>query len=114
MKINDSNHSSGSIQSLCLMAQRLPGRLNAEQAAALIGCQTHDISSIIRAKLLRPLGSPQPNAVKYFSSAKLLEACNNERWLDRVTKAISQSRWKSAQAPIDNSAEKEEPGVATA
>ena len=76
----------------CLFSKRLPGRLNAEQAASLIGCQPHDIPALVRAKLLRPLGSPTPNAVKYFSSAKLLELCVDERWLGQVTRAISQSR----------------------
>ena len=81
----------------CLFSQRLPGRLNAEQAASLIGCQPHDIAAVVRAKFVRPLGNPTPNAVKYFSSAKLLAACADERWLDRVTRAISQSRRKSGQ-----------------
>ena len=81
----------------CLFANRLPGRVNAEQVAQLVGCQPHDIASLVRAKLLRPLGNPPPNAVKYFSSVKLLAACSDERWLDRVTKAISESRRASGQ-----------------
>lgn len=66
---------------------RLPGRLNAEQAARFIGCQPHDIPYLIRAELLKPLARGPRNPVKYFASVELLELCQSRAWLDAVTAA---------------------------
>jgi hypothetical protein len=56
-----------------LTTHRLSGRLNAEQAAFLLGFQSHDIPVLARAKLLEPLGKPVPNAPKYFAAVVLDE-----------------------------------------
>ena len=95
--MNGSNITNTANSNWGIFARRLPGRVNAELAAVLIGCQTHDIAALVRAKLLRPLGTPEQNSVKYFSSAKLLADCEYVRWLDRVTRAISQSRKRPTQ-----------------
>ena len=84
-----------------LYARRLPGRVNAEEAARLIGCKQHDISALIRLKLLKLLGGPQRNTVKYFASIRLLAGCQDEAWLSRVTVALAKSRQK----PIKDSRE---------
>lgn len=85
----------------CLFARRLPGRLNAEEAAKIIGCKQHDIATLIRLKLLKPLGGPRRNTVKYFAAVRLLAACQDETWLNRVTVALTESRQK----PIKDSSE---------
>ena len=59
-----------------------------EEAARFIGCQDHDIPILVRAGLLKPLGPVPPNAVKYFSKRKVLKLCDDDAWLDRVTKAL--------------------------
>ncbi len=46
---------------------RLPARLDMEQTADLLGFQKHDIPVLIKAKLISPLGSPAPNAPKWFA-----------------------------------------------
>ncbi|MGB0154575.1 MAG: hypothetical protein ACPGFB_11140 [Verrucomicrobiales bacterium] len=71
-----------------LNCRRLPGRLTAEQAAVLIGCQTHDIPILVKSKLIRPLGKPAPNATKYFSSAELEAKLVDEKWSSRVTDTL--------------------------
>jgi len=71
-----------------LNCRRLPARLNAEQCAAVIGVQVHDIPTLVRRGLLHPLGQVTANAVKYFSSAEIQELSKNRRWLDKVTKAL--------------------------
>ena len=68
--------------------RRLPCRLTAEEAAVLIGCCPHDIPILTRAGLIKPLGSPAPNSVKYFSSAKLEEKLADDNWSARVTNAL--------------------------
>jgi hypothetical protein len=71
----------------------LPARLTAEQAACVLNCQAHDIPILVSARLLKPLGNPQANAVKFFATADLLEAVKDRAWLVKVTNAVS-SHWR--------------------
>ncbi len=43
---------------------QLPARLTAEQTAWVLNCQAHDVPVLVAARLLKPLGTPQPNSVK--------------------------------------------------
>jgi hypothetical protein len=76
-----------------ILAGTVPGRLNAEQVAWLLGCQSHDVPVLVSARLLRPLGVPQPNSVKYFASADILEHRKDSAWLARMTNVLGQ-RWR--------------------
>jgi hypothetical protein len=71
---------------------RLPARLTVEQTARLCGFQNHDIPVLIKKKLLNPLGSNQRNSVRYFARSEIEEKCEDRKWLDRATKAISRSK----------------------
>ena len=75
-----------------LNLKTFPARLNAEQAAWLIGCQPHNIPALVAAKQLKPLGNAPANAVKYFCTAEVLELCKDRNWLARVTTVI-QNDW---------------------
>ena len=67
---------------------RLPARLDTQQAAQLLGFMEHDIPILIRAKLLKPLGSPaKPNCAKYFCASELENLARDRAWLDRASKA---------------------------
>jgi hypothetical protein len=77
---------------LVLLGQ-LPARLTAEQAAWVLNCQPHDVAILVMAKLLKPLGSPAQNSVKYFSTAEMLELSKDRTWLAKLTNAIGQY-WK--------------------
>ena len=81
-----------------LNCRRLPSRLNAEQVSALIGCNPHDIPALIRAGLLKPLGNPVPNSVKWFASCDLEEKVSDPKWCARVTTTIYDF-WKSKKIP---------------
>jgi hypothetical protein len=70
-----------------------PARLDAEQAAWYLGFQPHDIPVLIAADLLRPLGRPQHNAVKYFAAVELEALRSDHKWLGKATDAV-QSRWR--------------------
>ncbi len=48
------------------LLNQLPARLTAEQAAWVLNCQPHDVPILVAARLLKPLGNPPPNSVKYF------------------------------------------------
>jgi hypothetical protein len=80
------------IQDLLKMP-RLPGRINAEQTAILLGFQIHDIPVLVAAKLINPLGNPSQAAPKWFSSVEVETLRNDPKFLAKATKAIS-SRWQ--------------------
>lgn len=82
---------------LTLMGQ-LPARLPAEQAAWVLACQVHDVPVLVAARLLKPLGNPAPNAVKYFSTAEVLELSKDRAWLVKMTNTISQHWHRKNQA----------------
>jgi hypothetical protein len=71
----------------------LPARLTTEQAAWVLNCQAHDVPVLVSARLLKPLGSPQPNSVKYFAAAEIMELAKDRAWLAKMTNAVSQ-HWK--------------------
>ncbi len=75
-----------------LYVERLPGRLNAEQAAVLLGFQAHDIPTLVRAGLLKPVGGGPRNCVKYFHSTIIERNRLDERWHDKATKALLRRR----------------------
>ena len=75
----------------------LPARLTAEQAGWVLNCQTHDIPALINARLLKPLGNPAANAIKFFATADLLENTKDRTWLVKVTTTINQ-HWQHQNA----------------
>jgi hypothetical protein len=83
-------------QFLRLLGQ-LPARLTAEQAAWVLNCQTHDIPVLVAARLLKPLGNPQKNGIKFFSTLQLLELVKDQMWLVKVTNAVNQ-HWQKNNA----------------
>jgi len=70
--------------------RQLPVRLTAEQAAWVLNCQAHDIPILVTARLLKPLGNPPPNGIKFFSTADLLELTRDRAWLVKMTNAVTQ------------------------
>ena len=73
---------------MALLGQ-LPARLTAEQASWVLNCQAHDVPILVSTRLLKPLGSPQANAVKFFATADVLELAKDRAWLVKVTNAVS-------------------------
>jgi hypothetical protein len=69
----------------------------AEQAASLLGFMAHDIPILVKEGLLRPLGNPPGNAVKYFAASEIVQHADDQNWLSRATKALY-AHWKSANA----------------
>ena len=81
---------------LSLLGQ-LPARLTAEQAGWVLNCQSHDIPALIHARLLKPLGNPAANAVKFFATADVLEITKDRAWLVKVSNTICQ-HWQKQNA----------------
>jgi len=70
-----------------------PARLDVEQVAWLLGCQAHDVPVLVRARLLKPLGNPPPNARKLFAADEVLELSRDKSWLNKISNAIHES-WR--------------------
>lgn len=68
----------------------LPARLTVEQAAWVLNCQPHDVPILVSSKLLKPLGNPPPNGIKFFATMDLLELVKDRSWLAKMTNAINQ------------------------
>lgn len=77
---------------LSLLGQ-LPARLTPEQTAWVLGCQAHDVPILVAAKLLKPLGNPSANSVKYFAATEILENGRDRGWLSRVTATLGE-HWR--------------------
>jgi len=69
---------------------RPPARLTAEQVGWVLNCQPHDVPVLVAARLLKPLGNPLPNSVKYFATAELIELMGDRAWLAKMTTALGQ------------------------
>jgi hypothetical protein len=77
---------------LSLLGQ-LPLRLTSEQAAWVLNCQPHDISALVSLRILKPLGNPPANGIKFFATAEILENAKDRSWLGKLSGAITQ-HWK--------------------
>lgn len=80
-------------QKFLAIAGQLPARLTAEQTAWVLGCQLHDMPILIATRLLKPLGSPAQNSIKFFATVEVLTLSRERNWLTRMTAAIN-AHWK--------------------
>ena|SRR5690242_2006761 len=76
---------------------QLPARLTVEQAAWVLNCQPHDVPVLIAAKLLKPLGNPPANGIKFFATVDVLELVKDRSWLARMTNTVCQ-HWQKKNA----------------
>ena len=90
-------------QFLTLLGQ-LPARLTAEQAAWVLNCQPHDVPILVATKLLKPLGNPPANGIKFFATTDLLELAKDRAWLAKMTHTISQHWQKRNTRQKENAA----------
>jgi len=80
-----------------LNLRRLPAMLNVQQTAVLLGLAEHDIPMLIGVGLLKPLGDPPSNAVKYFASIQVLELAGEISRLAKMRNAIYE-HWRGKNA----------------
>jgi len=83
------------------LLNQLPARLTAEQAGWVLNCQPHDVPALMNARLLKPLGNPSQNSIKFFATADVLELAKDRTWLVKVTNTISQ-HWQHQNARKKN------------
>jgi hypothetical protein len=77
-----------------LTLRQSPARLNAEEAAWILGFSPHEIPMLIAARLLKPLGNPAHNGCKYFSADQLQQLRADSAWLNKASDAIMKY-WKA-------------------
>ena len=80
---------------------QVPARLHAEEVAWALNCHPDDIPKLVAVRLLKPLGNPQPNSVKYFAAVEIMEIRNDRAWLARITNALNQ-HWQKKNAAKQN------------
>jgi hypothetical protein len=73
----------------------------------VLNCQPHDVPVLVAARLLKPLGNPPPNCVKFFASLEVLELAKDRAWLAKLTNTLTQhwqhkNRRKRDHAPAVN------------
>jgi hypothetical protein len=81
-----------------LNLRRLPAMLNVAQTATLLSRAEHDIPLLVRAGILKPLGNPPPNAVKFFATIEVLELAEDRDALNHICEIIVQHWQKKNQA----------------
>jgi hypothetical protein len=86
-----------------LNLRRLPARLTVAITAALLNCGEHDIPVLISHGLLKPLGHPPPNAVKYFAPTYVLELAGDSERMGEITDTIHEY-WRGKNAARSNGA----------
>jgi hypothetical protein len=80
-----------------LNLRNLPARLTSEEAAWFLGFAPHAIPVLIAAGLLKPLGQPAPNAIKYFATTTICDLKQDAHWLFRASKEIMR-HWRTKNA----------------
>ena len=75
----------------------VPARLNAEETAWYLGFATHDIPVLVANGLLKPLGHPGDNAVKFFALVTLEPLRVDVKWLSRATDSML-DHWRKKNA----------------
>src|SRR5437773_10675112 len=65
-----------------------PARLTMEESAWALGFSAHEIPVLIAGKLLKPLGNPAPNTMKWFAADTVEELRHDLKWLSRATDAV--------------------------
>lgn len=80
-----------------LNLRRLPAMLNIQQTAVILGTGEHDVSALIRAGLLKSLGDPPVNAVKYFAAVEILELANDPTKLGKI-RSVLYRYWQTKNA----------------
>lgn len=85
--------------------ENLPARLTINPAGDLLGFQPYEMGILLKAKLLKPLGSPAQNGHKYFAKTDILRLTLDRDWLDKATRIVAkavQNRNKAKAAALNS------------
>lgn len=80
-----------------LQTTRLPARVDMLGASVLTGFSVAELSILVAAGILRPLGRIAPNSIRWFASRDLVEFAQDRERLDKACRIIQQ-HWKAKNA----------------
>jgi hypothetical protein len=86
---------------------RLQARLDARQVAKILNFSERDIPVLVQCGLLKPLGNPNTNAIKYFAATEIQELGQNATWLYEATEVIYDHGRKKESRKTINANERE-------
>jgi len=69
-------------------AVRLPGILEADEAAARLGVAPHAMPILLAADHIKPLGKPSDKSSKKFASDYVEGLAHDQKWLDKAVRLI--------------------------
>jgi hypothetical protein len=84
-------------QKFLALSGKLPARLMAQQVAWILNCQPYEVPILVGARLLKPLGNPAANSIKFFATSDVSELVLDRVWLVKMTNAIAQ-HWQQKNA----------------
>ena len=90
-------------QTNLLQLLRLPARLTVEETSWFLGVSPKDISTLVAAKLLKPLGHPPANGQKFFAACELERLRNDADWLAKASDTLVR-HWRKRNSSIPKSA----------
>lgn len=70
------------------LTSQMQARLTVEQVAWMLNCPPHSIAALNADRLLKSLGDPPVNGIKFFCTAEVQELIKNGSWLAKVTNSI--------------------------
>jgi len=89
---------SKSVVQIHAIPTRVQARLDAQQAAWILGFSEHDIPVLIRCGLLKPLGDALARSARnYFAAVDIARLGESPEWLHDATQAVSQN-WQTKNA----------------
>jgi hypothetical protein len=88
----------------CWASKNIPARISVEKTATLLGFSADDLTILMAAGHLEPLGRPAPNAPKYFSAIEIMSLGADRAWLDKAPTTVSQYWRKKRQRKSVNQA----------
>jgi hypothetical protein len=74
-----------------------PARLTMEETAWALGFSAHEIPVLIAKGLMKPLGHPAPNTMKWFAADTVEELRHDVKWLNRATDTMMEY-WRDKNA----------------
>ena len=80
-------------------------RVTAEEAGWILGFSSHEIPILVAEGLLKPLGHPARNGMKYFATAELEDLRRDRKWLAKASDAIV-NYWQNKNSRKNSTAHK--------
>lgn len=69
-------------------AARLPARMTAQEVGWFLGFSANDVPVLARYGLIKPLGHPATNGIKYYATVAIQERYGDVRWLTKASDTI--------------------------